>query len=94
MAKDESQRTGFAQAASELRLMWRDLTDGLRATGRDTFAEGRAVLRDLDAPELDQPGAFRRLWRTVRTAPVEVQILLGVACFALWAYVVIRALGS
>lgn len=78
----------FAQAAVELRRALRDLLGALRTTGRDLGAEGRFILAEADAPEVAQPGLWRRAWRLFRRTPVVLQWVAGLLVFASWCWVV------
>lgn len=87
---NEERQSGVAQAAGELRQAWRDLTGGVRSTGRSIAGEGKTILAELDAPQVERPRLSRRGWRRFRRAPLTLQILVGLVVFALWAVFVFR----
>jgi hypothetical protein len=85
---NDPQRGFVGELADELRRAWRELVGGLRASGRNITVEGRAILRELDAPAVERPGFWRRGWRRFRRTPPLVQILVALAVFSVWAYLV------
>ena len=90
MSSSDQGRSGFTQAADEIRQAWQDLSGGLRTTGRTITGEGRTILGELDAPAVQRPGFWRRGWRVLRRAPTPVQVALALIVFALWSVLVIR----
>lgn len=85
----EKRPGALAQATAELRQAWRDLAGGLRASAGSIGGEGRAMLADLDAPALERPGFWRRVWRGFRArTPAPLQALLALALVAAWALLV------
>ena len=60
MSSSDQGRSGFTQAADEIRQAWQDLSGGLRTTGRTITGEGRTILGELDAPAVQRPGFWRR----------------------------------
>jgi hypothetical protein len=84
----EEHRSVFAQAAAEIRHAWRDLSGGLRATGKAIGSEGRAILGGFDAPEIERPGIVRRGWRQFRRTPMALQVVVAAVIFVAWTILV------
>ena len=77
----------LAQARSELRALWSDLTGWARATSRDAAGEARALVADLDAKSVENPGFIRRGWRRFRQVPAAIQVATALTFLGAWGYV-------